>query len=289
MNRGVYFLANDRVYENALTFLNSFRTYNPTIPLCLIPYADDSARVRDLADRLGFTIWRDDEALLRCDRVSHAFFPEAGARHGLFRKLAAWSGEFDEFIYIDCDTVVLRPVDYVFDFLDRYAFITGSSNFPGPPAAAWSDSIYQTGALTVEQIEYAANTGFIASRRDLLNLDQVIADKLPKALVLAPHMALRYGDQPFLNYLMVTSDLPYTSLGVLASDHEANPDLPIEQWGGMEIGTVRDGVITPPEYWPPALFVHWAGEFQRAAAEGGRIMHHDLWSHYHDLTLDVRR
>ena len=288
MNRGVYFLANDRVYENALTFLNSFRTYNPTIPLCLIPYADDSARVRDLADRHDFTIWQDTETLRRCDGVGRAFMPYDVNRHGMFRKLAAWSGDFDEFIYIDCDTVVLHSVDYAFDFLDRHAFITGNSNYPTTRKWVWHDSIHQTGALTTQQIDYAANTGFIASRKSLIDLDQVITTQLPGALALAPHMELLCGEQPLLNYLMVTSGLSYTSLSVLAND-PANARLPVEQWGGMDIGTVQGGELVRPDDWPPVLMVHWAGEFQRAAAEGGRIMHHDLWSHYHDLPVDAGR
>ena len=46
--RGVYFLANDGILDMAIAFLNSFRTYNPSTALCLIPYADDVEQLTSL-------------------------------------------------------------------------------------------------------------------------------------------------------------------------------------------------------------------------------------------------
>jgi hypothetical protein len=39
--RGDYFIANDNYLELAIAFLNSFRSHNPKIPLCLIPFDDN--------------------------------------------------------------------------------------------------------------------------------------------------------------------------------------------------------------------------------------------------------
>src|SRR6185369_9998739 len=122
MRRGVYFLANDRVYDQVLGFLNSFRTYNPTIPLRLIPFADDHERVAELADRYDFSIWTDAAVLRDCDAISRAFHD--GATSGHYRKLAMWTGDFDEFVYVDSDTIVLERFDFVFDYLERYDFVT---------------------------------------------------------------------------------------------------------------------------------------------------------------------
>src|ERR1700730_17769535 len=108
-SRGVYFLANDRVLDLAIAFLNSFRRYNPEIPLCLVPFDENFDEVCDLRSKYVFSVFSDAIALQRCDELSKHF---AGHRSGQFRKLAIWEGVFDEFIYIDVDTVVLSDIDF---------------------------------------------------------------------------------------------------------------------------------------------------------------------------------
>nr|MDT0658195.1 hypothetical protein [Micromonospora sp. DSM 115978] len=275
MKRGVYFLANDAVAEAAIGFLSSFRVYNPTIQLCFIPFADDHERVVGLADRHGFTVWTDDAALRRCDAISRAF--HEGVTMGQYRKLAMWQGPFDEFVYIDSDTIVLDSIDFVFSYLDRHDFLTSHSNIPSIQRWVWRDSIYESDALRPEQIEYAANTGFVASRSGLIDPDTVHRD-LAAPLRLAPHMELLCREQPLLNYLIVTSGRPYSSLSSIAA--EANdPDIPQEQWAGHDIGHVVSGRLIPSRV-NRVLLVHWAGEWQRAQADGGKIPYHDLWQHY---------
>jgi hypothetical protein len=41
---GVYFSANDVVYDWAIAFLNSYRTFNPDLRLILIPFNDQCDR-----------------------------------------------------------------------------------------------------------------------------------------------------------------------------------------------------------------------------------------------------
>lgn len=275
MPHGVYFLANDRVYDQVVAFLNSFREHNPTIALRLIPFADDTTRVEALASRYGFSLWSDAEVLNRCDAISAQFHGEVV---GHYRKLAAWEGEFDRFLYIDCDTVVLRPVDFVFEYLDRYDFLTSHSNIPTIRKFVWRDSIYDAAALTREQIRYAANTGFVASRRDALDLDRAEA-RLDGALALADHMELICCEQPLLNYLIVTSGRPYTSLSSIAAK-TGDWGIPQERWAGMSIDMVPDTQVPQP----PILLVHWAGEWEKSRREGTPIPHRELWEHYRTLS-----
>jgi hypothetical protein len=278
MKRGVYFLANDAILDQAIGFLNSFRSYNPTIPLCLVPFADDCDALRARSDRNGFTVWTDDEVLRRCDRISRAFHD--GEVMGQYRKLAMWIGDFDEFLYIDSDTIVLDSVDFVFDHLDRYDFLTSHSNDEGTRHLVWRESIYHTGALTGEQIEFASSTGFVASRSGLIEPDKVLLD-LAAPLALAPHMELMCTEQPLLNYLIVTSGRPYSSLSVIA-EATNDPSIPHEQWAGHDIGRVEDGHLIPSRV-PRVLLVHWAGQWQQARSEGGTIPYHELWHHYRTM------
>jgi hypothetical protein len=275
LGHGAYFLANDRVYDLAVAFLNSFREQNPTIELCLIPFADDTARIEALASRYGFSVWADADVLRRCDAIGERFHGEV---LGHYRKLAAWEGGFDRFVYIDCDTVVLKPVDFVFEYLDRYPFVTSHSDIAGIRKFVWKDSIYGVPPLNRKQIRYSANTGFVASRTDALDLKQVEAG-LDDALALAEHMELMCCEQPLLNYLIVTSGRAYTSLWSLALRNR-DWDIPQEQWAGMSFDTVPDSPIPQS----PTLLVHWAGEWEKSRRDGTPIPHRELWEHYRNMS-----
>jgi hypothetical protein len=278
MRRGVYFLANDVIIEQALAFLNSFRRYNPTIPLCLVPFALDADLVRDLADRYDFSVWADDAMLRHCDDISRQF--HHGTAMGQYRKLAMWTGPFEQFVYIDADTVVLEPIDFVFDHLQTYDFVTSHSDIVGIRRWVWHDSIYQTGQLTDRQIAYAANTGFLASAAGLIDPRQVLLG-LDAPLALAPHMELICAEQPLLNYLIVTSGRPYSSLSVIAESTQ-DADIPLEQWAGHDIGRVESGRLISSRV-RRTLLVHWAGQWQPVRQGGGTVPYHDLWYHYRSM------
>jgi hypothetical protein len=256
--RGVYFLANNGVLDLAIAFLNSFRAYNPDIPLCLIPFNSKVDRVAKLRSKYRFSIYDATEVLAFCDEVSLRFHPTA---IGHYRKLAAWNGEFDEFIYIDVDTVVLRDVGLVFDFLASHSFVTSHSNIENIVKFVWKKSVYQSNLLTKEQIAFSANTGFIASQARALT-KEVVKAKLERACALAPHMSLSYAEQPLLNYLFVTSGLPYTSLWALT--RLGHPDVPLERWAGERRPGLefRNGQIWQDGKQSSLLLMHWAGEWQ---------------------------
>ncbi|MFE7116848.1 hypothetical protein ACFU99_15675 [Streptomyces sp. NPDC057654] len=271
--RGVYFVANDRVVELVTAFLNSFRRTNPDIPLRLIPFDDAYQRIAELGDRYGFTVWEDARLLARCDEISLSFHEH---RKGHFRKLAAWEGEFDEFLYIDSDTAVLRNIDFAFDYLADYGFVTATSNLPG---RAWKETIKQAGKLSRQQYEYAANTGFVTSRKGALTLDGITA-ALPGAREVTPHMKLGY-EQPFLNYLIVTSGLPYTSLHRLRTA-TGDQTIPAEVFAWTPGVQARNGEVVHPVS-PPPLMVHWTEPVKPTQADPADTPLYDLWLHYRDL------
>lgn len=272
--RGVYFLANDGIIDRTIAFLNSFRRYNPTIPLCLVPFAEDVDRLTGLSDRYDFSVWTDTTILRTCDDISRQF--HGGKLEGKYRKLALWEGDYREFIYMDCDTVVLGDVSVAFRYLDRFGFVTGFSDIPEHRSLVWRDSIYQADALTDAQISFAAGAGFVATRREHLRFEEVLR-RLPDGLALAPHMELETCEQPLLNYLIVTSGLPYTSLVELA---KSDGDVPVERWAGLPLGEVRNGEIVTAEF-PPVLFLHWAGLWYSLGDRDVReLPHYQLWDFY---------
>jgi len=251
-NRGVYFLADDGVIDFAIAFLNSFRKYNPQIQLCLIPFAPSIDKLQELQSVYNFSIYTDQLILQRCDDISRRFHPYL-LHH--YRKLAMWEGEFDEFIYIDLDTVVLSSIEFVFPYLKEYGFVTSHSNI-GINKTVWRESINQAGKLTDSQIAFSANTGFVASRKGALSVE-LAEQSLPSAVELASHMALECMEQPFLNYLIVNSPEKFSSLYVL-SQQLGLRDMPLEHWAGRRGAIVRGGQIFIPGE-APVLLVHWAG------------------------------
>ncbi|MEV0845867.1 hypothetical protein AB0J21_08285 [Streptomyces sp. NPDC049954] len=272
-NRGVYFVANDRVAELVTVFLNSFRRTNPDIPLRLIPFDETYGRIAALGERYGFTVWEDAPLLAWCDEISLSFHER---RKGHFRKLAAWQGEFDEFLYIDSDTAVLRSIDVVFDHLADHDFVTATSHLPG---RAWLESVKTSGKLAPAQYEYAANTGFVASRKGALTQAGITA-ALPAARELKPHMKLGY-EQPFLNYLMVTSGRPFTSLHRLRT-LSGDDGIPAEVFAWSPGVRAKDGGVTHPSV-PPPLLVHWTEPVKPTQADPADIPLYELWCHYRDM------
>lgn len=256
IKRGIYFLSDERILELTVAFLNSLRKYNPDIPLCLIPYDENIPRLRGLQQFYGFSIFSNTPIFELCREISVSYH---GRVCGEYRKLAMWEGEFDEFIFIDADTVVLTNLDFVFDLLADYDFVTSHSNLPETFKWVWKDSVFQSGLLNKDQILYAASTGFIASKKGMLGME-VVKGMLENAYLLAPHMNLNCQEQSFLNYLMVASDKRYTSLEVLLNTG-LYQGIKAERWAGEPHGVVKNGQIHFKHKPTPVLVLHWAGEW----------------------------
>jgi hypothetical protein len=272
--RGVYFLANDALLDLVIAFLNSFRRYNPDIPLCLIPFDDHADGIRNLAVAYQFSELSSRELLTECDSIS---YPLYGVCAGQYRKLAAWMGAFDEFIYIDVDTIVLSNVEFAFSLLSEYEFVTARSNVPSYIRWVWKDSIWSAGLLRKEQIEYAACTSFIVSRAGALSLDAV-QKRMPEIISLAPHMELLCAEQPVLNYLIVTSGGKYSSLQSLACGSRRE-GLPLEHSGATWCGVSKNGEVIQSGAEGRPLLIHWAGVWREQLHESSGI-----WKYYRSLT-----
>lgn len=260
LKRGIYFLADDRILELAIAYLNSLRKFNPEVSLCLIPYVDNIKALRSLQEEYGFSILQNTRVFDFCSDISVRF---QGEVFGEYRKLAMWEGEFDEFIYIDVDTIVQDNLDFVFSLLPEYDFITSHSNLPETFQWVWKETVYQSGMLNEEQIRYAANTGFIASRKGVLNIE-MIAGKLESAAILAPYMNFYCREQALLNYFIVTSGRKFTSLETLARS-KLYSGIKTEHWAGDTNGVIKNGKIYFKNKPDPVLLLHWAGKWQPVA------------------------
>jgi hypothetical protein len=270
MTRGIYFLCNDRLISMAIAFLNAFREYNPKLPLCLIPYKDDDIEeLLGLSETYDFSVFPDQGILDGCDQISERISP----RDQRFRKLAIWEGVFDQFIYIDVDNLVLEDISYLFDLLDTYSFVLCDSNVDGNDVWSWDESIYSSGLLTEAQIKFAANTSLIVSSRGKISLADLTRRKQEIDAVI-PYMQLRCGEQSLLNYLIVTSGFPSSSITDLQKIDEGLK-VGLGYWAGsssdsdIEINALPGGKLELNDPSQRVTFIHWSGLWQ-----AGRFDHY---------------
>jgi hypothetical protein len=265
--RGVFFLASDNVLDNTLAFLNSFREYNPEIPLCLVPFNTNVATITSLAPAYEFSIFENTSNLAVCDDMSRLVH---GRCLGHYRKLAIWDGNFEEFIYIDVDTIVLSKLAPLFALLGDYDVITATSDHPSALRFVWR--VPPDGLLPPEAIRFSANTGFFISRKGPLTLSSMYK-RIHEALTLRPYLEINCMEQALLNYFIVHSDLKYSSLRVLAQS-ERFRSLPQEVWGAdLEDHEMTTDLSSRLGISP--LMVHWAG-----LSSTGACQRSSLWTYY---------
>jgi len=265
--RGLYFIANDATYDLAVALLNSVRTFEPLMPICLIPYNRNYGRILALKSIYQFSLWEDQAALCWCDEIGERFH---GATLGQYRKLAMWNGPFQEFAYLDVDTVLLSGLDVSFSLLKDYDIVTGTSDSAASRSFVWKDTLPEVSFDSA----YAANTGVLFSKRNIVSCDDVTRS-VEAALPYAAHMELMCAEQAFLNYLIVTSGLRYSSLKRIARETNRK-DLPQHVWSGRFDGDLLN-------LKSPALVIHWAGEWQR-----GAHLRSPVWNHFRHLRSDCR-
>ena len=172
---------------------------------------------------------------------------------------------------MDVDTIVLHSLDFCYQLLAVLSFLVANGDIASNRRWVWHDSIDQCDLIPGPAKAFAANTGFIASKRSALSLFSA-EERLPSALSLKPHMQLLCMEQPFLNYLMVTSGHAYTSLNVLRGKFAVS--VPCEIWAGLDLHNGKDGL--PKE--PDICFVHWAGIWQQGVHRTD-----PTWQYYHAL------
>lgn len=249
---GVFCLANDGVLPWFHPFVASLRMHEPDLPLLVIPYDDRLDAVRRLSHRFGFEIW-DHPAMQRLDEVGSHFTPTAPARRHLFRKLAAFWGPLDRFLFLDTDIVVLASLKPMLAATER-------SPAQLVYADADLDTVYRRGVFRDEMVRHGAvgwQSGVFISSRGLLTMDHVDA-ALRRALPVRHELTRWNGEQSFLNFI--------TDLGEWHTQRlsDLDPALPCTVWARQPVvregssvhpvvrGTVRHDVTLP--------LLHWAGD-----------------------------
>jgi hypothetical protein len=193
---GIAIIANDRVIDWLVPFLESYVTTNAAIPLYIIPYDDNMARTRKVAEVFGVEVASLDSAEL--DALAKRLYPfNPGHRHRL-RKLLALTLPLDEVIYLDVDTIMLR------DFSDVLGHVgAGTTEFL--VACYCYDYIYNAKHKNYDFLRdaFSFNDGFFVTSRHILSI-QDFYDVIAKDEKIF-HMVRKRGGlfaQPLTNFVV---------------------------------------------------------------------------------------
>ena len=270
--RGVYIVANDKVGENAIALVSSLRLHDPELPIFLIPFNEDYHTVASrLAELYQVQLFPDLDFLRSLTQKIGEIFPrDFLALPNKMRKLAAWFGPLDEFLYIDTDILFFTPVSDTLAYLDQADFIWCDYHFKGGLVDVFSNVVPEQNLFSPEALQDVFNSGLWGSKKSSLTLDQLY-DLLRECAAHREYFDFSNGttDQPIMNFLVLKA-IP-NRLNIV----KANPGEP-GSWGGSSHFEQQDYVLFDGDR--PLRYLHWAGTPMRA---GGP--YRSLWEHYRYL------
>jgi hypothetical protein len=160
---GIAIIANDKVIDWLLPFLESYQATSAAIPLYLIPYDDNMARTRKAADVFGVEVVDVDDAEL--DALARRLYPFNPGHRRRLRKLLALALPLDEVIYLDVDIILFQAFSELFGKLEA-----GKSDFI--VANRCHEYVYNSRHLQYDFLRDAIffNDGFFATSRNILSL-----------------------------------------------------------------------------------------------------------------------
>ncbi|MBE8986218.1 hypothetical protein [Nostoc sp. LEGE 12450] len=208
-NIGVYFSANDAVYEWTIAFLNSFRTFNPDLRLILIPFNEQCDRLLKLSNTYNFEVYTDS-SFSRLEAIGQAFelgYTPTGPYW--FRRYASFWGPLDYFMYLDARQIVLADIKPFIEAIESLGF-----DFLHYDCAI--DQVYEQGRFRQELLKQRRGRGFNsgrwASRKGLFSIEE-FEQLAENALKIRNQLNPRNTDQAFINYCCDMKPLCYGHFG----------------------------------------------------------------------------
>jgi hypothetical protein len=255
-NIGVYFSANDKVYNWTIAFLNSYRTFNPDLPLILIPFNHQCDRLLQLQEKYNFELYNDDASFSSLEAIGKAFeLGHTPTGPYWFRRYAAFWGELDRFMYLDARQVVLANLTPLITALDQFNF-----DFLHYDCAI--NQVYQPGEFRQQLLRQGRGRGFNsgrwASRKGLFSLEE-LETLGGAALKIRDQLNPRNTDQAFINYCCDMKPVVYGHfaevMGGICQNAWARQTGQIYQQHGKYYLWDYGGL----DHKKQVILVHWAG------------------------------
>jgi hypothetical protein len=160
---GMATIANDKIIQWLLPFLESYLATNSATPLYVIPYDDNVAQTRRAAEIYGAHFVEPDSAEL--DALAKRLYPLFPAHRRRLRKFLSLALPLDEVIYLDADVILFRDFRAMFGRLEA-----GKSDFI--VAAQTKDYVYNKNSAQYDFLRGAMlfNDGFFVASNSILDL-----------------------------------------------------------------------------------------------------------------------
>ena len=219
MEKGIYTLANDLVYDQLVALLNSVEAnYSKDMSICIIPYDSNIKKVETEVEKRKFcSIFQDVDSIRRWEEFAHQAWSiySRGVKHifgrhklSNHRKFSVFDGPFDKFVFMDADTILMQPLDFIFDKLDDYDFVVYDYQHKDP------SHVYNVKSPKLFEIfsrEHVYSeifcTGFFASKKRLFKEESkdYLLDQLKKGEIdiLYPKAC----EQSLLNYMVMKTNI----------------------------------------------------------------------------------
>lgn len=273
MRRGIYIVANNRVADNAIALLNSIRTYDPDTDIFLIPFDENYQDLANTVANLHSVQLFPDLSLLESftQTIAEIFDRDFLALPNKMRKLIAWFGPLDEFLYIDTDIIVFEQISQVLDHLKTADFLCCDYHYLGRGLQdIFSPFVKEKDIFTTEQFSDVFNSGFWASKKGAISQEQMY-QLLTECSQHREYFdfSRQTTDQPILNYIVLKSMPKRLNLVKLGDNIPGS-------WAGSKHFEQKDYVLYDREQ--RLMYLHWAGTPMQP---GGP--YRELWEHYRYL------
>lgn len=295
---GVYILANDVVCDQLIALINSLeQNVGTDLPICIVPYDNNTEKSRLVTKRYRQVQWFDDEALLnkwetfaskiwQANSAALADWKARGisgvSRMGMHRRFCCFDGPFERFIYLDADILAMNSFDLLFDSLNNYDFVTYDFQYKDLSHVFAVDAPNLTDVFERDRLETEIFcAGLFASKKGLFT-EQMLSDLLASLQAGEAEILYYNGpDQSILNYMVMKSNINAVNLSRV---------LPTEARTGCCVTSShfeeRNNVLFDKEQ--QLTYLHYIGVSSRCFASlcaGENIVfpYRDLFLHYRYL------
>ena len=165
---GIATIANDKVYDWVVPFLESWRATNSATPLYVIPYDDNCDLTRRACEAYGATFAEPDNKAL--DALAKRLYPLYPKHRRRLRKFLSLALPLEKVLYVDIDIVLLRDLSPCFDKL-----LPGVVDFI--VAAPTTEYVYNRHRAEYPYLSDAIlfNDGFFVTSNSILPLEELYA------------------------------------------------------------------------------------------------------------------
>ena len=229
MTNGVYILANDIVFDQLIALINSLEeNVGPDLPICVVPYDDNTKRSRAATRTYPQVQWFDDRAILekwetfatniwKAHPTAFDDWAKRGmqgvGRMGMHRRFCCFDGPFDRFIYLDADILAMDSFDLFFDSLNEFDFVTYDFQYKD------LSHVYDVSATSLSTVFEPARleaeifcAGLFASQKGIFT-DEMLSELLAHLRAGDADILYYNGpDQSILNYMVMKSGIQATNL-----------------------------------------------------------------------------